>query len=186
MVSEISRNVKNIPCHSSEKLTYTKRNFHFLGESKNCCTPDYPAFCFLFLSVLVTLAANNFSITKNFFSTSFSILASRLYVQIVFSSFLDRSLNFPFHTVWILRVEFLQLFTVVSFILMLLEILFPIPPFKSFSSLLEFFFRPDLETIFSHNFQQGLNVHTNNPTDNVFVLSQFVIIITLYNTCHNL
>ena len=46
-----------MPCHSSEKLTYTKRKFHFLGEFKNCCTSDHPAFCFLFLSVLVTLAS---------------------------------------------------------------------------------------------------------------------------------
>jgi len=41
-------------------------------------------------------------------------------------------IHFPFDTVWILRVEYLQRFVVVSFTLLLREILFPMPPLKVF------------------------------------------------------
>ena len=64
-------------------------------------------------------------------------------------------IHFPFDTVWILRVEVLHRFVVVSFIFLLMKFLFSMPPLRV-SFLLKLVVRPDLETIASHDFQQGI------------------------------
>ena len=59
--------------------------------------------------------------TESFFSTSLSL-------QIMFFGL---EFQFPFGTIWILRLGFLQCF-VVSFLFLLLEILFPLPSLTVF------------------------------------------------------
>ena len=65
-------------------------------------------------------------------------------------------IHFPFDPVWILKVEFLQRFIVVSFIFPSGNTL-PSAAIKMFSSLLKLVVRPDVETMLSHNFQLGIN-----------------------------
>ena len=108
----------------------------FLGGLRELLYSWLSFFSFLFRDICF-FPANNFNITKSFSSTSFSCFTT---LQIMFFLGLEFQtppasldlIHFPFDDVWILRVEFLQRFVVVSVIFWLLEILFPMPPLKVF------------------------------------------------------
>ena len=143
MFQGLSRNEKNIPCHSLRAWDKPRGRFRFRGLGGGG-GGGVRKLLHSWLSL-----ASFLRIITSFSSPSFSCSTT---LEIMFSLGLESAAS---GILKILRVEYLQRFVVVSLHFCFWKFSLN-AVIKSFSSLLKSVVRPDLETILSHNFQQWI------------------------------